>query len=93
MKSLIARENTAKANSELQTKSLQYLDMSNQNAELIRQIKHLEAEQGKLQAALLKVQLQKEELLLKYEPGENEILKNTHTREKYLSGTPVETKS
>ncbi|XP_025080520.1 protein Spindly-A-like [Pomacea canaliculata] len=62
------KENTAKANSELQTKSLQYLDMSNQNAELIRQIKHLEAEQGKLQAALLKVQLQKEELLLKYEP-------------------------
>lgn len=62
------KEATAKARSELQTKTLQYLDMSNQNVELSRQTQALRSECDKLQAALLKMSLQKEELQLKYEP-------------------------
>ncbi|KAK7497906.1 hypothetical protein BaRGS_00010777 [Batillaria attramentaria] len=62
------KETAAKARSELQTKTLQYLDISNQNMELTRQTQSLRAECDKLQAALLKMTLQKEELQLKYEP-------------------------
>lgn len=53
---------------ELQSKTLQYLDVTNQNMELSRQAQRLDAEKDKLQAALLKMTLEKEELQLTYEP-------------------------
>ncbi|KAK7093840.1 protein Spindly-like [Littorina saxatilis] len=62
------KENAAKARCELHTKSLQYLDVSNQMVDLSRRNQQLQGERDMIQSQLIKAALEKEELLLKYDP-------------------------
>ncbi|KAL8574846.1 hypothetical protein ACOMHN_044868 [Nucella lapillus] len=64
----LEREKAAKAQGDLQAKTLQYLDVSRCNMELSRRNSQLEAQTARLRADRLKLIAQKEELLFKYEP-------------------------
>lgn len=64
------RDNASKAQAELQGKTMQYLDMCNQNIELTFHKHRLESELKSTQASLIKTTVQMEELQIKYEPGE-----------------------